>query len=204
MSTRPLHDSSLSSHGDYLALGDSMSIDKYTGVQGGGAVSQFHRRLGPNWELVDRTFDGCTMNEIPLDAKGNLITLTVSGNDAILHMDRVETEGVSFLIKRHQELLQSIRQMNPNACLIVGNVYAPQFPLSPELTSLLDQLNDGIARNVQGVGAFLADIRGAFAGREDEHLCLEIEPTLSGAGAIAELFAACFECWRSPQRLSNA
>ena len=31
----------------YLALGDSMSIDLYTGVRGGGAVSQFYGWL--NW-----------------------------------------------------------------------------------------------------------------------------------------------------------
>ena len=35
----------------YLALGDSMSIDLYTGVKGGGAVSQFHRWLGTTWTL---------------------------------------------------------------------------------------------------------------------------------------------------------
>jgi hypothetical protein len=29
----------------YLALGDSMSIDRYTGVKGGGAVSQFYKWL---------------------------------------------------------------------------------------------------------------------------------------------------------------
>ena len=39
----------------YLALGDSMSIDDYTGVAGGGAVNQFYRRLGDGWTLDDRT-----------------------------------------------------------------------------------------------------------------------------------------------------
>jgi len=35
----------------YLAVGDSMSIDDYTGVDGGGAASQLARKLGI--ELVD-------------------------------------------------------------------------------------------------------------------------------------------------------
>lgn len=35
----------------YLALGHSMSIDDYTGVAGGGAVSQFFRTLGDGLEV---------------------------------------------------------------------------------------------------------------------------------------------------------
>jgi hypothetical protein len=42
----------------YLALGDSISIDDYTGVPGGGAPSQLARKLGV--ELVDLTRDGNT------------------------------------------------------------------------------------------------------------------------------------------------
>jgi hypothetical protein len=42
----------------YLALGDSISIDDYTGVRGGGAVSQLARKLGV--DLVDLTRDGNT------------------------------------------------------------------------------------------------------------------------------------------------
>src|SRR6478672_1456416 len=46
----------------YLALGDSISIDDYTGVHGGGAVSQLAHRLGA--ELVDRTRDGNTTHGV--------------------------------------------------------------------------------------------------------------------------------------------
>jgi hypothetical protein len=41
-----------------LALGDSISIDDYTGVPGGGAPSQLARTLGI--ELVDLTRDANT------------------------------------------------------------------------------------------------------------------------------------------------
>jgi hypothetical protein len=44
--------------GVYLALGDSISIDDYTGVRGGGAASQLARKLG--LELIDLTRDGNT------------------------------------------------------------------------------------------------------------------------------------------------
>ncbi len=42
--------------GVYRAVGDSISIDDYTGVHGGGAASQLARKL--RIELVDRTVDG--------------------------------------------------------------------------------------------------------------------------------------------------
>ena len=44
---------------NYLALGDSMSIDQYTGIKGGGAVSQFARLLQVE-TIEDLAIDGCT------------------------------------------------------------------------------------------------------------------------------------------------
>jgi hypothetical protein len=84
--------------------------------------------------------------------------------------------------------LTRLRSQNPNAFFIVGNIYAPQAPLSPELSAALDEANSMIAKNVATVGAHLADIRRAFRGREQEWLCYDIEPNLKGATAIAGLF----------------
>lgn len=179
----------------YLALGDSMSIDKYTGVDGGGAVSQFHKWLGDDWHLIDKTVDGCTMDWVDATTKGDLITLTIGGNDALQHIDRVTTEGVAFLLKRHNELLQRIRTTNPTSGLIVGNVYAPQTKLPPDLARMLSHLNEGIEQNTDAADAYLADIHAAFKGRESTHLCLDIEPTLIGATAIAQLFIEQYKTW---------
>ena len=44
---------------NYLALGDSISIDDYTGQTGGGAASQFARLTGA-LRVADLTRDGCT------------------------------------------------------------------------------------------------------------------------------------------------
>jgi hypothetical protein len=49
----------------YLALGDSISIDDYTGVTGGGAASQLARKLG--LDLVDLTHDGNTTQGVLAD-----------------------------------------------------------------------------------------------------------------------------------------
>jgi hypothetical protein len=72
--------------GIYLALGDSISIDDYTGVRGGGAPSQLARRLG--LELVDLTRDGNTTQGVLADlarapAAADIVTLTAGGNDLL-------------------------------------------------------------------------------------------------------------------------
>jgi len=181
----------------YLALGDSMSIDKYTDVEGGGAVSQFHRWLGDTWHLLDKTLDGCTVELVDTSTTGELITLTIGGNDALQHMDRVMTDGTDLLVARHRELLERLRAQNPDACLIVGNVYAPQSPLPPALERQLSNLNSGIAKNIGSVGGRLADIHETFRGHEADYLCLDIEPTHQGASAIAGLFQAAYSDWIS-------
>src|SRR5439155_3296975 len=70
----------------YLALGDSISIDDYTGVRGGGAPSQLARKLG--LELVDLTRDGNTTQGVLADlaaapVAADIVTLTVGGNDLL-------------------------------------------------------------------------------------------------------------------------
>jgi lysophospholipase L1-like esterase len=76
----------LMAKGIYVALGDSVSIDDYTGVRGGGASSQLARRLG--LELVDLTRDGNTTQGVLADLAGappstDVVTLTAGGNDLL-------------------------------------------------------------------------------------------------------------------------
>jgi lysophospholipase L1-like esterase len=72
--------------GVYLAVGDSMSIDYYTDVDGGGAASQLARKLG--LELLDLTVDGNTTDGVLADlarapAVADVVTLTAGGNDLL-------------------------------------------------------------------------------------------------------------------------
>jgi lysophospholipase L1-like esterase len=172
----------------YLALGDSMSIDQYTGVKGGGAVSQFSKWLGDSWTLDNRSADMCRMRYVPTDGRGDVITLTIGGNDLIADMQRYLEEGLENFAVEHLALLEAIRGTSPDALFIVGNVYAPQSPLTEKMSEALDAANDAIAANVRSVGAALADIRGTFRGHEQDYLCYDIEPSLKGATIIAELF----------------
>jgi len=188
MEDKKIGDNKMAASRVYLALGDSMSIDDYTGVTGGGAVNQLHRWLGSKWTLDDRTVDGCCMSGVPTGARGELITLTIGGNDLLVGAERYLAEGVGSFAREHLALLRAIRGANPDACFLVGNVYAPQWPLLPEWEAGLDDANAAIAHNAAEVGARLIDIRETFRGRERELLCLEIEPNLAGATAIAGLF----------------
>ena len=174
----------------YLALGDSMSIDLYTGMKGGGAVSQFYKWLKEceqSWILNDKAADMCRMRYVPIE-KADLITLTIGGNDLLAEHEFYLKDGLGSFAKEHLKLLTNLRSNNPKAFVIVGNVYTSQTPLSEELTRALDEANAIIAANIEKVGAHLADIRQAFRGHESEYLCFDIEPSLKGAAVIAGLF----------------
>jgi lysophospholipase L1-like esterase len=182
----------MSSAKTYLALGDSMSIDDYTGVKGGGAVSQFFRTLGHGWSLDDRTTDGCQMAGVPRDGRGDLITLTIGGNDLLWNREEYLNEGIDSFQREHAELLGEIRQANPQAMLIVGDIYEPALPLSAAERRGLAAANAAIHGNCEQVQAIVAPIHHAFQGRSHTFLCLGIEPTLQGATAIAKLFEAAY------------
>jgi hypothetical protein len=165
-----------------------MSIDQYTGVKAGGAVSQFHKWLGDSWTLDNRSADMCRMRYVPTDGRGEVITLTIGGNDLLADLQRYLDEGIESFAEEHLALLRAIRRTNPDALFIVGNVYAPQSPLSEKMSQALDTANNAVAANTQSVSAALADIQGTFRGHEQDYLCYDIEPSYMGATVIANLF----------------
>ncbi|HUS38090.1 MAG: hypothetical protein WBF93_13625 [Pirellulales bacterium] len=177
----------------YLALGDSMSIDDDTGVESGGAVNQFHRWLGDGWELDDRTCDGGRMEHVPIDVSGDVITLTIGGNDLLGNKEKYLQQGLSGYANEHLRLLQKIRATNPVSLLIVGDIYHPDGQLTEQEHEAFSVANRLIHSNCAKVGAKLATIYDVFRGNEAEYLCLQIEPTHKGATAIAGLFRALYE-----------
>jgi lysophospholipase L1-like esterase len=185
--------------GVYLALGDSISIDEYTGVRGGGAASQLARKLGV--QLAD-------LAAAPRAA--DVVTLTAGGND-LLGGDLPRA-----ILRRLHQIAQRIQPLG--ARVIINTVYDPsdgdnnlgrrELGLSRlatiELRRRLNALNGGIAKLAHEYGFLLADLERLFHGHglasDDPWYVQVIEPNLAGATAIAdhwyELLNAAIE--RSP------
>jgi lysophospholipase L1-like esterase len=197
----------------YLALGDSISIDDYTGVRGGGAASQLAGKLG--LELVDLTRDGNTTQGVLADlaaapVAADIVTLTVGGND-LLGGDLPRA-----ILRRLHQIAARIQPLG--ARVIINTVYDPsdgdnnlgrrELVLSRlatiELRRRLNALNGGIAKLAHEYGFLLADLERLFHGHglasDDPWYVQVIEPNLAGATAIAdhwyELLNAAIE--RSP------
>jgi lysophospholipase L1-like esterase len=183
----------------YLALGDSISIDDYTGVHGGGAPSQLARRLG--LELVDLTSDGNTTQGVLADltrapAAADIVTLTAGGNDLLLgDLPRAIMRRLDQIARRIQPL---------GARVVLNTVYDPsdgdndvgrrELGLSRlaavELRRRLNAVNRGIVDLAREHSFLLADLERLFHGHgvasSDPWFVQVIEPNLAGASAIAE------------------
>ena len=183
----------------YLALGDSISIDDYTGVRGGGAASQLARKLG--LDLVDLTRDGNTTRGVIADlaqapATADVVTLTAGGND-LLGGDLPRT----ILHRLHQIAL---RIQPLGARVVLNTIYDPsdgdnavgrrELGLSRlatiELRRRLNAVNRGIAKLARARAFVLADLERLFRGHgitsNEPWFVQVIEPNLAGASAIAE------------------
>jgi lysophospholipase L1-like esterase len=185
--------------GIYLALGDSISIDDYTGVRGGGAASQLARKL--RIDIVDLTRDGNTTQGVLADlarapAAADVVTLTAGGNDLL---------GGAFprtILRRLHLIAEQIQPLG--ARVVVNTVYDPsdgdnevgrrELGLSRLATMALrrrlNALNSGIGKLAADRGFLLADLERLFHGHgvtsTNPWFVHVIEPNLAGATAIAE------------------
>jgi lysophospholipase L1-like esterase len=185
--------------GIYVALGDSISIDDYTGVRGGGAPSQLARKLG--LDLVDLTHDGNTTQGVLADlcaapAAADVVTLTAGGND-LLGGDLARA-----ILRRLHEIAERIQPLD--ARVIINTIYDPsdgdndvgrsELGLSRlatlELRRRLNAVNSGIVRLARAHAFLLADLEQLFHGHgvasNEGWFVNVIEPNLAGATAIAE------------------
>jgi len=160
----------------YLALGDSISIDDYTGVRGGGAPSQLAGTLG--LDLVDLTRDGNTTQGVLTDlarapAAAAVVTLTAGGNDLLAG------ELPRAILRRLDQIAQRIQPLG--ARVVINTVYDPsdgdndlgrrELGLSRlaaiELRRRLNSVNRGIKRLADEHGlssiAFLLSATAAAA-----------------------------------------
>jgi lysophospholipase L1-like esterase len=185
--------------GIYLALGDSISIDDYTGVPGGGAASQLARKLG--FDLVDLTRDGNTTRGVLADlarapTSADVVTLTAGGNDLL------GGESPRAILRRLDQITQRLQPLGGRT--VVNTVYDPSDGdnaigrrelglsrlASVELRRRLNALNGGIAKLARKRGLLLADLERLCHGHglaSDEPWFVQvIEPNLAATTAIAE------------------
>ncbi len=191
---------------NYLALGDSISIDEYTEVGSGGAASQFARLLGAA-HFQDLTRDGRTTAGVleawpEITATPNVVTLTAGGNDflqgafqalnSIAGWGRVAGEPLG-------NLEEIAARLTAFACpVIVNTVYDPtdgddsriaSFGMAAEARTAFNALNDGIRALASRHGFLLADLETLFHGHgvasRQPWIVMQIEPNLAGATAIA-------------------
>ncbi len=192
---------------NYLALGDSISIDEYTEVGSGGAASQFTRLVGAT-QFQDLTRDGRTTAGVleswfEITIKPDVVTLTAGGNDflqgsfqamnSLADWGRVSGEPLANL----EEIAARLASF---ACpVILNTVYDPtngddsriaSFGMAAQARTAFNALNNGIRALARRHGFLLSDLETLFHGHgpasADPWIVIQIEPNLAGATAIAQ------------------
>lgn len=178
----------------YLALGDSISIDDYTGVAGGGAASQLARLLKVS-RFQDLTRDGQITAGVLADlerieGQPGVITLTAGGNDLLMG------EDPAAILERLRRIAVGLDTLQGR--VVLNTVYDPtdgddslarEAGLDPDLRSKHRMLNTGIRAIARERGFMLADLEALFHGHgvasNDPWYVMVIEPNHAGATAIA-------------------
>jgi lysophospholipase L1-like esterase len=202
----------------YLALGDSISIDDYTGVAGGGAAGQFAKLISAT-EFQDLTLDGSTTGSVLqtmalVKIKPEIVTLTAGGNDLLLcsadgpddataavpeHLRVAAAEAVDNLTQIAERLARY------NCPVIMNTVYDPtdgddslagELGMDAACRYVFDRINHAI-RSLSAVHGFLlCDLEKLFHGHgfpsAEPWLVHQVEPNHAGATAIAAQWYALF------------
>lgn len=195
---------------NYLALGDSISIDDYTGVPNGGAASQFARLVQAthfqNLTRDGRTTEGVLESLSQVTATPDVVTLTAGGNDflqgafEIIRQPRSATwPGVIHAIL--DRLSRIADHLAAFGCpVILNTIYDPtdgddslldQFGVGPDARAAYNTLNGGIRDLARERRFLLSDLEILFLGhgvlsQDDTWIVGRIEPNLAGATEIAQ------------------
>ena len=209
---------------NYLALGDSISIDEYTEVEGGGAVHQFARLIRAI-DVQDFTQDGRTTHGVLADLERvtlapDVVTLTIGGNDflqaAFRHAEPTGIVPPDYWPGLAQPILANLNRIAlPLAqfqCpVILNTVYDPtdgqdtlfaQIGVPPPARQAFNALNGGIKSLAHTHGFLLSDLETLFHGHglqsRDSWFVMNIEPNYAGATAIARHW---FQLFRASGRI---
>jgi lysophospholipase L1-like esterase len=203
---------------NYLALGDSISIDDYTEVVGGGAASQFAGLLDAA-HFQDLTRDGRTTDGVlevlsQVTVSPDVITLTAGGNDFLQNAFRIAdphgSPGGSWEAVTGPPVANLKRiagRLAAFGCpVIINTIYDPtdgddaliaSFGVGPGARDAYNILNDGIRGIARENGFLLSDLQELFRGHgavaADTWIVGQIEPNYAGATAIAKHWYALYQ-----------
>jgi len=197
----------------YLALGDSISIDEYTGVKGGGAASQLAQLLDAE-RFMNFTRDGHTSGPLLQEMQTaaampgtlpaiDLVTVTIGGNDVLsgYYMREIGERGaervaVDRLIGNLDKIGALLAQLS--CPVILSGIYDPtdgddskagEMGLPVEARGTLRRVNAHIQAVALRHGFLYADLERLFLGHgfwsAEPWLVMHIEPNLAGAKQIA-------------------
>lgn len=192
----------------YLALGDSISVDDYTGVPAGGAASQFARLIKAE-EFQNLTRDGFTTDRV-LDSlaqvklKPDVITLTVGGNDflglASFSAGRSESAwsaAPKIIIPRLEKVVDRVVALG--GTVILNTIYDPtdgendlgiEIGIPPLARKAFAEINESLRALAGKHDLLLSDLESLFKGHgfwsKEPWIVNYIEPNLAGATAIAK------------------
>lgn len=210
----------------YLALGDSMSIDLYTGTKGGGAASRFAKFLDWNAqgaEVVDLARDGWTTREVLKDLDGlaetpDVVTLTVGGNDLLMAalVERRAPATVAAWLRLADEALERLGRildrLHRVPLVIANTIYDPSDGSDERLAGIgidslarraLERYNQGVFRAAALRGAWAADLEAIFRGHgywsKEPWLTQVIEPNMAGAARIANAWCDIWNRRKAPR-----
>ncbi len=139
----------------YVSVGDSMSLDDYTGVEGAGAASMLFRNCAELWSDFEgrdlaSTFTGAThlvlstngiapetilrdqVGDVPANA--NLVTVTAGSRQLLSSLDRfmpgfVEKDlmraAAENIVERLDAIVAGVRERAPEALILVNNIIDP-------------------------------------------------------------------------------
>jgi len=126
----------------YIALGDSISIDRYpeleTGMPNIGAASLFSRDLRdrhPGLAFRNLTADGATTEAVLRDqlpriqdtSDPAIVTITAGGNDLLMNLGATHPPDklVEGMMERLSRIVDEVLRRLPNALVLLGTIYDP-------------------------------------------------------------------------------
>jgi len=194
----------------YLALGDSISIDDYTGIADGGAVRQFAKLIGAT-EIQDLALDGATTSSVLqtmslIKIRPDIVTITAGGNDLLQYSgvpEEVEVSQQAYLEDVAAGIVGNLVKIGSRLSaldcpVIMNTVYDPtdgddslagELGMDAAWRFVFDQINSGIRSITTEHGFLLCDLERLFHGHgipsQEPWLVMQVEPNHAGATAIA-------------------